>query len=381
VNNCLTSLPTAECVREVRYSSPDAPLRVCARRYRISRMGFLYWIGVCFLLSAVVVYHFTLVKPAIEEYTLEDTFSTIANIHDHYEYTDGILVFDELAFENPLYWLNNVMGLSSIYYFLGSLFETDDYIYISIYVNSFALIGVAYLHFIISPQISDHPHLRFTFFLNFPLIYFCQLVGKEVLYLAVLYGILFFYLRKKWVGALCVGMAGLFVRTQILLVLAFLVLLSVNKIKGKVRFLIAYFFSGVLGTLVLLGGQVIGKEADLGDGVSAIVYQLNERLYLGNLLLNPIRLMQYIWEFSRSALLSLTPNINPISLFLIPYFLYFLLKFGKFSRLTNLEKNPVSRFSLTLLFVLMIVPIVNLRYLIIILPFIVLAMNYKAKEN
>lgn len=351
-------------------SAPQPERRV--RRPKRKFSPFLYWLGIAALLLVIFFYSSELVRPAVANYSSSDTYSHIANIHDHLEYEGWLTDYSGLSDPISTY-LDNVAGISIAYLLLTDLLGFADVITTSLLVNCIALVIAAAIHL----KICNTYALRgsaYTFFLNLPLIYFCQLVGKDMLYVTVLYAMLLLVLKERWLALALLAVAAAAVRTQSVIVFFFLLILSFKRLQLKHRVLLLYVLSALAGTQAFIGNKVIGLDADLGGGLSSIVFELNSATRLGNLLLNPVRVLQYVVEFVTAPFWLTTLQIHFFNLFLVPYLLYFAAHLGKLRNALMAIQSRVTQFVFVVVLVMLILPIINLRYFVALLPFIVIAM-------
>lgn len=338
----------------------------------------LYFSLVLFLIGVVVSYHHALVLPALDRYTDDETFSHIANIHDHTEYQKSVFGLAENA-DSDLS-TTNVAGIASVYLLLSFILGIEDVVSISMGVNIFAIFCAAYFHVKICELCGMHKAYKYAFFLNLPLVYFSQLIGKDALYVALLYAVLFNYLRGNGKIILLCIVLGMMIRVQVLLLLIFALIAHIKFVGVKARLILLYVLSSLIGAFAFVKPGVLGDGADLGEGMTALVHTLNSVTYLGNFLLNPARFVQYIGEFGFFSLSAVVNPENFFQLFLVPFFIFFVLKIAKFRKLFDFSENPLARFFMLNLFLLLIVPIVNLRYFVVLLPFAVLAIGYRSNS-
>jgi len=331
----------------------------------------LYWLGVGLFLIVVVSYNYEILRPAYDGYTAENTYSHIANIHDHLEYENALINFSEQP--NTVWdYFNNVAGISSFYLLLTIFLGFDNVISTSLLVNCMTLVIAAAIH----QKICNTYALRgsaYTFFLNLPMIYFCQLIGKDMLYIAVLYAMLLFILRKRWMLLTILAIVSAVIRAQIVIIFLFVLIFWFWQVPFKRRLLVLYFLSAIAGAYAFTGNKVIGLDADLGSGISWIVFELNVATGMGNLLLNPIRLLQYIVEFVIAPFSLISTDIHFFNLFLVPFLVYFILHIRWLRGLAAI-RSPATQFFFALILVLLIMPIINLRYFVTLFPFLVIAM-------
>src|SRR5690606_27559381 len=113
---------------------------------------------------------------------------------------------------------------------------------------------------------------------------------------------------------------------------------------------------------------------DLGGGVANLLNYLN-KYYIGNLLLNPVRIVQYIYEFIRFPFY----YSRLVDFLIIPLLVVFMLTLSRACHVFS--KNIVSFLFFCLLMTLLVVPIVNLRYFILVFPvyFLLLGLGVRGR--
>ncbi len=118
------------------------------------------------------------------------------NWRDHLRY---VAVVDNFRYyDYRLLSVDNNFGISALYYYIGD-FRLDktisDYSAVSLYVNSIAILASLVVYI----KICDHYDLglngKLTFFVNFPFLYFMQLINKDAISIFAL--LLFIYLGIK----------------------------------------------------------------------------------------------------------------------------------------------------------------------------------------
>jgi len=344
-------------------------------KIKISNIYYFYILF--FLLIITAAYHYSILLPIFNDYSMSKTFSTIANIHDHLVYYKR---FNELEYYNfSIYsYFDNTTGISLLYYYACSPFKECNFHIIPLYLNILVICLMSIISLRITTKYFLSENLKFLFFLNFSIIYFAQLAGKDLFYSLFLYLILSAFLEKKWVQVFCyVIVCALLIRFQIIILFALLLIMNVKFMSFKLKVLVSYTFISALGYLAL--NTVLGVNAELGTGISNYVRTVNNNIYIGNFLLNPLRVLQYVIELITVPFTSLYPDIRFSELFVSGFTAYILLNFKKLPRLFDLSNNPFSVYFVCLLFTLLVTPIVNLRYFILIIPFLILAINYPKK--
>lgn len=342
---------------------------------KVAKSNIIYFFLLILLTVSSIVYHNYILMPVFDNYSENDTYSHIANIHDHLEYFDRFNSLGETEFSLVSYF-DNVTGVATLYGFVCKAFDECSFHALALYVNLFFLFLMSLVNLRLINKYFYNREVKYLFFINFFLIYLVQLAGKDIIYLFFLYSILLSYIEKRWITVLIlVAVCALLVRFQIVILYALLIIMNSKFIALRLRFLLSYLLVSFLGCLAFSG--VLGAEADLGAGLSDTIRQLNNRYYVGNLVFNPLRFVQYIYEFIITPFKSIYPDLLYSGIFLFGFFFYFAFNFLSIKKIIDVENNVFSMFSVCLLLMLLVVPIINLRYFVTILPFIVLAMNYK----
>ena len=216
------------------------------------------------------------------------------NRHDHNVY---LLNIDLVKEGSSLFELANDKGIASIYIFLSKALPflvTTDMMLISFIFN----ITILLLNYWIYGKISDKLNLgligRLSFFVNLSLLYFAQLINKDML--TILLFLLATYagmIGRHWHLLLLIPFAA-FIRIQLVIfILIFIFLASAKKISP--RFWVVYIFTSLLAAYLSVYFPIIGEDS-LGDGFSAYVVNLNNEHLIGYLLFNPIRVFQFIFD-------------------------------------------------------------------------------------
>ncbi len=119
--------------------SSMSPAQIASKRTTLKANSVIYWFGVILLIAVVVVYKYKIVRPVYDNYTIENTYIHIANIHDHLEYEAALLDLNHLLNADSNHF-DNVTGIASFYLLLSIIFGIDNFITVSLLVNCIALV-------------------------------------------------------------------------------------------------------------------------------------------------------------------------------------------------------------------------------------------------
>ncbi|MBE0369261.1 hypothetical protein [Pseudoalteromonas aurantia] len=345
----------------------------------VSKSSFYFYVTMFFFLLLAIFYNSYLVEPVLNTYSIDNTNSHIANIHDHLEYKNRMLQLSNSELSIYTYF-DNVTGIALLYSFFQDVFYWISFESVVLIVNFLfvLLLGVEYLKII--NILGYDNNVKYLFFLNLFLLYSVQLAGKDVIYSYFLMLNFRFLAQGKILKFyLSILICAVLVRFQIVLLVLFLLIMEYKRISVLYRIIVCYLFSSLFGVLAFK--YVIGEGADLGGGISTYVASLNDRYYIGNFLLNPIRFFQYIVELVKAPIMAFHPYIDYVGLTSMFFLLYILARARRLTRLIDLSDNLPSRYLFCMVLLLLVVPIINLRYFLIYTPFIILAINYRIENH
>jgi hypothetical protein len=351
--------------------------------------------SICFFLGFVVIssfYFFLFVSGKGFTYEPIQGFVFPVNIHDHYvyvQYIEKIRGADSLL---ELLHFNNNTGIALIYLsvinilaLMGAELPIED---IALFIN----VGVFFLAFLsyknIIKQLKLPYYYLYLFFINISFVYFAQLINKDSLTILVFLKTVEYSLigSKKRFYLLCV--LSVFVRIQ-LPVFIFIYWFLLRKNTGYFkRFVFVYIVLALASGYLAKYQLLLMSEETLASGFSYLVFKLNTQYYIGSLLLNPIRALQYFYDLLLSFSfynngyfdVSRIKNIPQAFVFivLLPIVLITFFYYEKNMRTpaSHLMAAIVSFFLVWLLN-----PMVNVRYVLLILPIIILLGFYQLKFN
>lgn len=270
------------------------------RRYpRSALVGLL---GVPSLLLCCLAYYLLLGTDLDQHVVTRGTWQYAINSHDHLVYVSGI---DRVRNGFVFYELSNDLGIAMIYAALASVFPAfvdTEFTLLPFLFNCATLIVVYLVYARLCNDLRLGGWAKAAFFANLSLVYFAQLINKDMLtVLAFLLAVSWGLRGKAWWILLLLPLLAL-VRQQLAVfaVLFFLLMRS----ERPVRLMVAmYVGTSVAAGVLSIVASVIGDES-LGDGFSLFLIDFNRRYYIGYLLFNPIRVLQYLLDALRSFDLS-----------------------------------------------------------------------------
>lgn len=343
---------------------------------KFSKIGFYYFLCCVVFLALSIFYFFNITMVYFDQYSIDFPYSEYANYHDHFVYKSEVMKILDGQFQISDFSLN-VTGVAIIYYLANLAFP------VSFEASSFLLnvIVLAYFFWIYYSLCRLLNLNGIYFFLIFSVVYFIylgQLANKDVFYVCFLLLFLKFLIVRSYLKMVLVSIfCAFFVRTQAILLLLFVILYFFSWLPYAFRLFFVYIAASILG--VFASKFLIGEGADLGGGVAKWLIFLNQ-YYIGNILLNPIRLIQYMYDFFRFPFY----YSRFVDLLLIPLVIVFFITFSQIRYMfkKNFLFSPFSFFFFCLIMTMLIVPIVNLRYFVLIFPvyFLLLGLGFKGKR-
>jgi hypothetical protein len=217
--------------------------------------------------------------------------------------------------------------------------------------------------------------------LNWPIIYYSQLIGKDALYTAALYLLLFLYLKRNRFLIVFAGVLFTPIRVQTLLLAGLLLIYLHRTFSPGLRLAMVYIVTVIVGTYALNFSSIIGAEPELGSGVTNLIFNLNRSYLLGTLLLNPVRILQYCLQYIEFSVRALFDGRFTVDHLSIPFLIYFLFNIRHIVKAFSNFRNPVGAFFLINLMLILAQPLVNLRYFAVLIPFAALAIELEKHQR
>lgn len=306
-------------------------------------------------------------------------FDQYLNLHDHYVYLESM---DLVRGGESNYEFANDKGIASIYLVLTGLFPylvTEDMESIAFIFNTLILLFSYLIYSKISDQLGLGFYGRLSFFVNLSLIYFSQLINKDML--TIFYFLIAVRLgmsRSYWLLLMLVPLF-VYVRIQLAIFTVILIYISLGR-RLWWKVLLAYLFTSLLAGYLSVYHSIIGDES-LGSGFNLFVMEFNRSYLVGYVLFNPVRLFQYVVDAYLSFVIYTEDGaIDVAKVLRIPIlvmFVYFYRDF--FSLIVNIKKYLNTELRPLILVVIaysltwLMSPIINARYVMLITPVLLLA--------
>lgn len=335
--------------------------------------------------ACIAIYYIAFVQDAAENRYKELT--NFANTHDHWIYTQYL---DNLSNVESLTLANNNIGIAIIYNKLLNLpilCPCTDLEAIAAVINTITLLFCFLLYRSICNKLKLGSLGRISFFVNTSLIYFTQLINKDLFtillfLLAIYYGLE----RKNWI--LIVLLPIFFLVRQQLAVFIILFFIFQTCKRPMTLVITAYIATSIFGAIIVNNIAFISQET-LGDGFSGFVHKVNQEYLVGYLLFNPVRIIQFIYD----VLLVYIPlnddgqidvakilRIPPVTLLLLllPNLLPTKINLKIWS---NPQVRAITSTICAFIFTWLMNPTINARYLMLIVPALTLLALYTSKER
>lgn len=312
-------------------------------------------------------------------------FQYTLNSHDHLVY---LLNIDNVRNEGVVFNLGNDRGISQIYIFFSSVFPflvDPDFSLISLFVNCMTLCGCYWLYIRICEILGLDTLHKLSFFVNFSLIYFAQLINKDMFTIFIFLLSCYLALGKKLYIILLLLPFVFLIRIQLAaFVLIFVFLYYIQKPLWAI-FLI-YISTSLLAGYMSVVNPIIGDES-LGEGFSYFLVDFNAEYYIGYLLFNPLRVVQYIVDaYSSFYLPTETGGIDTAKLLRLPQLALIAILIKPLSTLITkcgywmtTPARPLVLIITSYFLAWLMNPTVNARYVMLITPIVVLFALYARK--
>ena len=304
------------------------------------------------------------------------------NIGDHQFYVSTI---EQIIDGNLLLSvINNDVGISLIYisisYFF-SLIGINDIILVAFIFNLGTLFLVYKLYIKICNKLGLIGITKYLFFLGLQFLYFTQLINKDLLTILFFLLVLNCLLNKQFRWIFFLSIIFFFVRIQLFIFGVLCIYLSFGNI--RTRLLISYVVTSLFAGFASVNNPIISSES-IGEGFSGIVIAANQKYYyIGNLILNPVRVLQFILDIYYSFYIFFEGLIDVAKVLRLPLLLVLLFHvkpiYQSFSYFKTFQRTSVSNVQLIILAFLLtwlINPTVNARYIMLIVPFLLILARF-----
>ncbi|WP_429218173.1 hypothetical protein [Aeromonas veronii] len=314
-----------------------------------------------------------------------DILSGLVNLHDHNVYVGEL---DKISNDGISYELNNDVGIALIYYVLyiaSALCNVIDIYLFSFLLNSLFLWFSFYYYNKICSKHRLPDVACLLFFLNFSFIYFSQLINKDMLTVFILIYSLYLGVRGCIIKILLIIPLAFLVRQQLalcLFVFAFLI-----NVKKPLFWMVTSYIIGSLAAGYISAHVPIISEESMGGGLSSFLMALNSQYYIGSLFLNPVRFIQYFFSVPQSLMYTFmdvrfdfAAGLRALTLPLaILAFLFFSRSLSNIKATLNSGLKVYFLLAYSFFICWLLNPTINSRYLMLILPIMVLGYFYQSE--
>jgi len=348
---------------------------------KIQRSTLYYILGIIFYLYINELYFHFYIKNIVN--LNPDGVSSFANLHDHLIYEMFIEYI--LNGESVLVFGNN-FGIASIFYSLNEVFGINDYIFLSHYVNIFVYLGISLYVFKVLRYFKYHLVLSLFFSFNPANFYYLSLINKDIFTIFFVLMFIYYLVKKQYFIYFTLAVLSIIIRLQLpLFALTLYFLLSFQNISLKRKIFYLYIISAAAAALLENITSLITMnrmDTSLGLGITKIIRELNTQYYIGSFLLNPVKIIQYFYDYIQAFryLLEIHRLKDIFNLLFLPISLFSLLTYF------FLVKKPMEYRLNVFIFVLisfftvwLINPTVNYRYIGIFIPYIIIPGIYATK--
>jgi len=306
-------------------------------------------------------------------------YPLIESDHEYYLQT-----IQKIKDGTPTLGFNNNAGISYLYFVIQKLFgyDNDNIVFVAFCVNSLSCLVAFFVFFKIVSFLRLPSRYSLLFFINLGLIYSSQLINKELLSLLLILLMVYSVMINKKKFMFLLIPLSMVVRLQLGLI-GFLILWLDNRRRYIPSIILLYIIMSIGAALVSIYAPGFDPEymqdTSLGTKLVQRTYLLNQEYLIGSLILNPVRIIQYFYDLSRSLFFIQDGLIDLYKLRDVPM-IVLLVFFSKdiiFAfRKIGFYQHTVNRVLITSIIVFVLVllmnPLIHARYLFPILPLMIL---------
>lgn len=355
------------------------------RAFRVKRSYPFEALLLILTIIAAILYYFIFVAQPENKTILKITNPT--NSHDHHIYANYI---ENLNNIESMAIADNNIGIAIIYKSISEIvpaFLSEDITILAAALNTITLLACFFVYRSICNTLALGTFGRLSFFINTSLLYFTQLINKDLFTIfLILFATHCGLQNRKW-PLLAAAPLFFLVRQQLIIFLLLFILIQFSK-NTRTTIFFAYVITSLLGGLISTHIPFIGEET-LGSGFSSLVNRVNQEYFIGYLLLNPIRVIQFIQdallvfipitssnELDVAKILRIPPValLISLSLFLIPSKGHLKIWFNPPAKALT---STIIAFTLTWL----MNPTINARYVMLIVPSLTLLAIYTNRQK
>lgn len=312
-------------------------------------------------------------------FTYEPIYGYInpVNIHDNFIYINYIAKIDEDI--NALIGINNNIGISMLYYTIALILKfigiSVKYEILALMINciTICVIFLSYRKIMLLLKLPKVYIL--TFFLCASLIYFSQLINKDLFTILFFLKCIEYSILQKNYKILLIAIMAFFIRFQLLpLFILYLFLIKYTK-NPVTKLFLTYVILSIMNGMLSRYQLNFFNEKTLGNGISYFIFYINTHYFVGSLFFNPLRVVQYIHDLLISFSFIIDNKIDIGRLKNIPQAITFIVllpfiikPFCNFKEsLTNNNKYFIS-LTISFFMIWLFNPTINVRYFICLLP-------------
>jgi hypothetical protein len=314
-------------------------------------------------------------------------FQLALNAHDHGVYASLV---ESIRAEGVAYEFNNDVGISLVYVALSWLFPLSadpDFTLLALLFNSAVLCACYAVYAKICQQLGLGWVGRLSFFANLSLLYFAQLINKDLLTILAFLITVYCGMNRRLGWLLLMLPLFALVRQQ-LAVFGLLFIFLMGNPRPWTRIVLAYVVTSLAAGVLSVVASVIGKES-LGDGFSSFLIDFNQQYYVGYLLFNPVRVLQYVADaYASFSFWTDADGIDTARLLRLPQLVLLLLLINplltivtKFSWHLSTAARPLVLVVVAYLLAWLMNPTINARYVMLITPVLVLFALHARKQR
>lgn len=313
-------------------------------------------------------------------------FINIPEITNYVNYDHDVYINSIQSIKNGTYVLriNNDIGIALLYTYIIKFFNfvgINDIILISFIFNIFTLFIIYFNYIRVCDKLNLKGFTKFYFFLGLQILYFTQLINKDLLTFLFFLLVLNCIIDKKFRLLLIFSLLFFFVRIQLLIFGFLAIYLSFGNFKKRI--FCSYIFTSIFGAITSVKAELLSDEA-MGDGFSAFLIQFNKNFYYsGYIIFNPLRVVQFIMDVFMSFFIYTDGLIDIAKILRLPLLIVFFFLFNpifyslrNFSIVNKTEIKPVFIIIISFILTWLINPTINARYVMLIVPFFLILGRY-----
>lgn len=356
-------------------------------RLIFNKNSFIYYNFMFFYILLSTVYFYIFAYDISDYVDSEGFFQRALNMHDHLVYFNN---FNLIKDNRVVLALNNDFGIAYLYYIFSYFYPIDEtnIAYISYLFNLCIFNLCAYLYFKITTNLQLKLSSKIIFFAGFQFFYFMQLINKDMLNIFILL-LLIHLIMKGYIYKLLVLIPFVaLVRLQLVFLIFIILFLLIFKKRYFLTLFIIYVITSIFSAYLSSKLNFIGEDS-LEGGFSAFIFYINSSyFYMGNLIFNPFRILQFFQDIFLSFKFFTNDNgvdmakilRLPLLLICIYYIKYIFYYIRDYAFWIKTKIAPVQVMIISYVILLLMNPTINARYVMLIMPIWLLFVFYSKKN-